>query len=207
MKKLLVALLAFTTATAALADHGSHTMIRLDNCFDGTCDGLDFDWGGNDEEDAELATMNIALNYAYSFGSWGVGATLAKQSSTQDGDIRLGAESSNTMTIGISGYYNVHGSWDDSCFFGLHYTQETAEDADKNANGTADTTVENGYTETKIGLEYGHRFKIGSLGKINFNWSPSVSYWMTTNAPNADGSDDLNTTSLTINPVNFAMTY
>lgn len=200
MKKLLIALLAITTASA----FAGNSMVRLDGCFDGQCDNLDLRMAGDDVENSDVALQNIALNYAHSFGNWGAGLTYKMNSRTADGDkadpaYSLGGAVNNSNEIIISGYYNVDGSWDDSCFVGLHIGLLTVEDGD--------ATDDSGWKGQTITLEYGHRFKLGSLGKVNFNWAPSVSYAMATLDRNADGADDIKTTDLKINAVNVAVTY
>lgn len=202
MKKLLVAILALTTASA----FAGNSMIRLDGCFDGTCDTLDFDMFSDDVEDSEAATQNLALNYAMAFGgNWGAGLTYKSNTSTTDGDKADPTYSAgetnydNSNSIIISGYYNIDGAWDDSCFVGLHYGMTTVEDGD--------ATDDSGWKATSITLEYGHRYKLGSLMGVNWNWAPSVSYDMTTATPNADDSDDIKTTNLTLNVANVAVTF
>ncbi len=196
MKKLLVAILALTTASA----FAGNSMIRLDGCFDGTCDTLDFDMYSDDVKDSETKTQNLALNYAMSFaGNWGAGLTFAQESKTTDGDISSSNQENNHQAITISGYYNMDGAWDDSCFVGLHYTMDTVEDHD--------TTDDSGWKDTTIGLEFGHRYKLGSLVGVNWNWAPSVSYNMTTRAFNNDDADDVKATNLTLNVANVAVTF
>ena len=75
------------------------------------------------------------------------------------------------------------------------------------------TTVENshgnkdGSDATTISLEAGHRFNMGKLGGVAWNWVPSISYAMTTTASNTSGVDDVESTDLSINAVNFAFVY
>ncbi len=198
MKKLLVAILALTTASA----FAGNSMIRLDGCFDGTCDALDFQMDSETVEstDADDDTSNttIALNYAMAFGgNWGAGLTYISKNKTTDGDVATVGDKSNT--IGLSGYYNIDGAWDDSCFVALHYNITTNDDND--------TTDDSGNKQTDIVLEYGHRYKLGSLMGMNWNWSPSVTYTMGTTAYNNDDADDDKQTDLTLNVANVAVTF
>lgn len=202
MKKLLVAVLALTTMSA----FAGNSMIKLDGCFDGTCDTLDFNMAGDDVEDAEASSMNLALNYAMAFGgNYGAGITFAKSTKTTDGDMVVGNESDNAQTIGLSFYWNKDGSWDDSCFAAFHYNMVSWADADVTAGGA--DSEDSGTEATQIGLEFGHRYKLGSLMGVNWNWTPSVSYTMTASEGNADGSDTVNSTDLTINVANMAVTF
>lgn len=202
MKKLLVAVLALTTLSA----FAGNSMIKLDGCFDGTCDTLDFDMGGNDVSDAESKTQTIAFNYAMAFaGNYGAGITYVTKSQTTDGDIAAFTDSEGAMmnsnTIGLSFYWNKDGSWDDSCFGALHYNMTTLEDHD-GTNGT-----DSGSKNTDIVLELGHRFKLGTLGGMTWNWAPSASYTMGTLVSNNSDADDVKSTSLSINAANIAMTF
>ncbi len=195
MKKLLVALVALTTVSA----FAGNSMVRLDGCFDGTCDSLDFDMMKDDADNAN-ESQNLAINYAMAFaGNWGAGVKFMKGTETVDGDIAAGSEEDNYQTIGLAGYYNIHGAWDDSCFVALHYDMKTVSEND--------TTADTGWKDTVITLEYGHRFMLGSLMGMNWNWSPSVSYAMTKRAFDDDAKDDLNITHLTLNVANVAVTF
>lgn len=198
MKTLLVALVAMTMVSSAFADHHGENMIKLNGCFDGQCDNLDFRMSGNDVEDAEEKTQNIAINYARSFaGNWGAGFTYKTMSETTDGDVGSVGDKSNT--IGLSGYWNKDGSWDNSCFAALHYDMVTNDDTE--------ATKDSGNKQTVITLEYGHRYTLGMAMGVNFSWVPSVSYSMTKQTPNNDDNDDINSTDLRLNVANMAVTF
>jgi hypothetical protein len=201
MKKLLVAVLALTTMSA----FAGNSMIKLDGCFDGTCDTLDFNMAG-DDTDAADASMNLAFNYAMAFGgNYGAGLTFAKSSQTTDGDMVVGNESDNAQTIGLSFYWNKDGSWDDSCFAAFHYNMVSWADADVTAGGA--DSEDTGAEATQMVVEFGHRYKLGSLMGLNWNWTPSVSYAMTAATSNVEDADTVNSTELTINVANMAVTF
>ena len=211
MKKLLIALVALTMTASAFA-HG-HSMVKLNFCFDGTCDNLNLGMSNDDTKDAEVKTQNIALNYAMAFGgNFGAGLTYITSDKTTDGDVTTVGDKYNT--IGLSFYWNKDGSFSDSCFAALHYDMKTTDDrADKDNNNDGDTTdtgesgKDSGHKNTTITLEYGHRYNLGKLMGVNWNYSPSVTYAMDTKAPSADGADDVKTNTLAINAVNFAATF
>ena len=196
MKKLLVALVATTMVSSAFA--AGKSMIRLDGCFDGQCDTLDFRMSDDDVEDNESKVQNLALNYAMSFaGNWGAGLSYMQMSETTDGDVVDAGDKSSAITI--SGYYNIDGSWTDSCFVGLHYMMTDAEDSEAGDD--------DGYKTNTITLEYGHRYGLGSLMGVTWNWSPSVSYAMATEMSNNDDNDDVKSTDLRLNVANMAVTF
>ena len=202
MKKL-IALVAMTMTVSAFADHhdGGMNMVRLDGCFDGRCDTLDFNMSTATDENndgaAEESNQTIALNYARSFGAFGAGLTYVSVNNTTDGDIAAVGDSSTT--IGLSGYYNMAGHWANTSFFALHYHMTTNDDND--------ATDDSGNSQTDIILEYGHRVSLGNVWGLNVNWSPSVTYTMGTTVQNDDDLDDDTQTSLTIKAVNFAAVF
>lgn len=211
MKKLLVALVAMTMVSAAMAD--GHSMIRLDGCFDGQCDNLNFNMDSDDAKDAELKSQNIALNYAIAFGgNWGAGITYKQMSSTRDGEVYEGSlgESDNYTTTGLSFYWNKDGSWSDSCFAALHYNMTSAKDATVDEDGVNLASDSGAFDRTDISIEYGHRFNLGSLMGVNWNWSPSVMYTMSTTEFDDDyttGEDTIKSTELTLNVANVAVAF
>jgi len=193
MKKLLVAVLALSTVSA----FAGKSMVKLDGCFDGQCDTLDFGMS-NDDQDNKVETQKIALNYAYAFtGNFAAGLTYVSKNNVTDGDVQAVGDKYNT--IGLNFYYNLDGAFEDSCFAALHYNMTTNED-------TAAAT-DTGDKQTAIVLEYGHRFALGKLAGVHWNWSPSVTYSMNTTDANADGTDDVKTNTLAINVANFAVTF
>ncbi len=198
MKKIIIVAIMATLSTAAFAQK---SMIRLDDCFGGTCSNLDFDMGGNDKDAAEDSSQNLQLNYAMTVqGPWAVGFRFGKKTQQTDGKNVTAGDSVDT--IGLSVYWNKDGGFNDSCFAAFHYQTDTKEESDG-----ADDALK----DTHMTLEYGHRFTLGKLMGVNWNWSPSVSYRMTTASGDSatfnGNGDDLKSTSLSINPVNFAVTF
>lgn len=201
MKKLLVAILALTTASASFAD--GHSMVRLDGCFDnGQCDNLNLlmesDTIESTDADDDTANTAFAFNYAMAFaGNYGAGITYKSMNKTTDGDVAAVGDKSST--IGLSFYWNQAGAWSDSCFAALHYNMTTNDDND--------TTDDSGNKQTDIVLEFGHRYKIGTFSGLTMNWSPSATYTMGTTAYNNDDADDDKQTELAINFANLAVVF
>jgi hypothetical protein len=191
MKKLLVAVLALTTASAFA---GNMNMIKMDGCFDGQCDSLDLAMG-SDDADKKNENQTIALNYSRSFGKFGAGIKYITKTDTKDGEALTVGDKMNT--IGLSGYYNMAGEWENSCFVGLHYDMTTNDDTAVDDSGNKVTTIT---------LEYGHRFTIGAIKGHTFSWVPSVTYAMGTTDYSSD-ADDLKTTALALNMANVALTF
>ena len=196
MKKLVLVAMVASFATAAFAQ--KH-MVRFYGWDTGMrADSFDFSLATDDEKDNELDRMNIALNYAYAINdTWQVGGTYKSLKETRDDKVvAVGDEST---TIGLSGYYNVHGNLTDTCYFGLHYNMTTNEDKE----GMTDS----GNEMTTIALEYGHRWKVGSAWGFTATYAPNVMYAMSTTEPNADGADDVKGTSLAWNFLKFDVLF
>jgi hypothetical protein len=196
MKKLLVAVVALSTVSA----FAGKSMVRLDGCFDGQCDSLDFGSstskaGASGSKEVKKQTIN--LNYAYAFtDTFGAGLTYKSKNNTTGGDVMAAGD--EATTTGISLYWNKDGMWSDSCFAALHYDMID----NKDSKGAKD-----GSEGTNITLEYGHRYSLGNLMGVNWNWAPSATYAMGTSKGNASGSKDDKTTALALNVANFAVSF
>ncbi len=73
-----------------------------------------------------------------------------------------------------------------------------------NSKDSTDNTVSDDGSKTNtIGLEYGHRFSLGSLGGMNFKYSPSATLAFGKTSPDGSGLDDSSTTVVSLNFVKF----
>jgi hypothetical protein len=186
MKKLLVGLIALTSASA----FASKSMITLA--------GFENDRGGDQERTLDLyhsnggtthnTERNIALNYAYAI-------IPAVQLGVDYGNfMQEGAdkEESKANRWGLFAIYNFAGQLSDTHYVGLKYTMAKSE-TDDAADGSADTEVK---TKTWT-LEGGHRFSLGTLWGMNYNWSPSLQVAISELDPK-DG-DESSTTEFRLN--------
>ncbi len=214
MKKLLVGLVSLAFAGSVMADGMAKHMVRMYGFEDGgNARSVDFSMSGNDIEDAEESTMNIALNYAYAINNqWQVGGTYKNYKMTKDGDVR-DADNAYT-TIGLSGYYNFGGeSLTSTCYVALHYNMTSNPDHDDYNNGTNDVDgKDTGFDTTDIVLEYGHRFEVGHAWGMHLTYAPSVSYTMSTKVrsgkdANGDDLDDIASTALAWNWIKFDVLF
>ncbi len=196
MKKLLVGLLALTSLTAFSHDGEHKHMVRFYG-FDeaGFSKSFDISFGSEKQDqdapasDTDASTANIAINYAYNLnGTWQVGGTFRNHNDASGLDDR---------TIGLSAYYNLAKKVQDTCYVGLHYdimTEEVANSSD------VDTT-------TTIGLEYGHRFTMGTVMGMHVSYSPSLTYSMATKSFETTDADDKKTTDLAWNWIKFDVLF
>ena len=183
MKKLLVAVLALTTASAFA---GTDNMVRMYG-WDGGDRAKSFDVSmtGDDAEEAGKSS-NIALNYARAFGQWQVGITYRTWSAATTGT--ADSDASGT-TMGLSGYYNLESDLGNTCYVALHYNMHSSGDGGYSFDGGHQALGEDD-TATSIVLEYGHRWTVGSGWGLNLAYAPSVTYTMTSYAWDADDVQD-----------------
>lgn len=208
MKKLVLLAIVATFATSAFAQKG---LVELQGCFDGTCDTLDFDHGSvvdgdfNSDADDDVESQNIALNYNHLINdNFGLGIVYRQSSKTVDGDIQA-ENGDNLTTTGLNFFYNFDGGWMGS-YAALRYWMTSTEESDLTSAGAANTT-DDSTERTDIVLEYGKRVALGKAMGVSFAWNPSVSYTMSTTSRGESGSDDSEATSISIQPVNFAVAF
>ena len=216
MKKLLVAVVAMTMTASAFA--AGENMVRVFGWDAGDrARSVDLSLSGNDAEDAENASQNIALNYARAFGQWQVGITYKSFTSTVDGDssATINADEGsisydNGNTIGLSGYYNLKEDLQNTCYFALHYqtTTLTADSVSLTSGGSSTSSTEDtDAAQTDIILEYGHRWAIGTGWGFHLTYAPNVMYTMTTTSFDNDDLDDVASTDLAWNFLKFDVMF
>lgn len=168
MKKF-IAIAAALVSFGAFADHHMENrhMVTLSGWEDAATSDLNrsLDIGYNHTGGASHSTRrNIALNYAYAInGMWQVGGEYAMWNSEG-----ANKASTDSMRYGIFAIYNFKGQLHNTNYLGLKYSMMNKEVEDNTGTTSdADTTM---WT-----LEFGHRFSLGTLWGMNYNWSPSIS--------------------------------
>lgn len=173
MKKFIVAAIALVSMSA-FADHTGRHMVTLggyenDNVANRTLD-LYNDQGSRTAQGQER-TRNIALNYAYGItDAWQIGVNYKNFKATTGGDEGQ-ANAQSYTSYGVQVIYNFAGQLIDTNYLALKYDMKKF--AEKKYTGTA------GNDDDKVntwGLEFGHRFSLGTLWSMNFNWSPSIEW-------------------------------
>lgn len=168
MKKF-IAIAAALVSFGAFADHHMENrhMVTISGWEDARSASLnrsiDFNWatGGSTHN----TNKSIALNYAYSLtGAWQVGAEYAMYD--KEGQAKATEDSTR---YGVFAIYNFKGQTHNTNYLGLKYSMLTQETEGTAGNKTQDDEM-NTWT-----LEFGHRFSLGNLWGMNFNWSPSLS--------------------------------
>lgn len=193
MKKILVALIALGMTSAMANHHGNHHhkghghthsdikhMVTFANFMDAG-NSATFDLSFNDSDTDNDKSSNVALNYTYAINnSWMAGVSYSNAKMKED----------KSSTVGVHGYYNLDGKAIDTCYVGLHYDMTDLEGDDNEA--------------TTIGLEYGHRFNVGSWMGMHLAFSPSVNYSVTTTE---NGTEDVESSALAWNFVKFDVLF
>lgn len=193
MKKFIVLAVAALSMNAFAQKH----MVTLDGFHsDNSQDrSLDFGYGKNDADD-EVKTQNIALNYAYAFNDqWQAGVVYKNYKQTAGGDVT--DSENNKVTMGLKAIYNFSGLTNTN-YLAVGYQVAKNEEND-NAGGDEINTK-------TIGLEFGHRFSLGNLWGMNFNYSPSATVSQTT-IENDDTTEDTKTTAVSLNFVKFDVLF
>lgn len=161
MKKILVGFLALASVSAFAQKH----MVQLSGYEDARTSSMNrsLDLYNTSGGTAHNTTTSIALNYAYAFtNSFQLGAEY--RSFKSEGAAK--AETEN-MRYGIFGIWNFAGRLTDTTYVGLKYTMGDSEVTDATgAKSEADNMT--------LSAELGHRFTLGTLWGMTYNWSPSL---------------------------------
>jgi hypothetical protein len=143
-------------------------------------------------------TRNLALNYAYSVtDAVQVGLVYKNYKYEEGGDVQPGDDRSS-VTMGLQAIYNFANQTSDTNYLGLKYTTQQFEESDNNSDDDKVTTWS---------LEFGHRFSLGTIWGMNFNYSPSASLAFEKTAFEAANTDDESTTSVALNFVKFDVLF
>lgn len=201
MKKLLVAILALGSVTAFAHDGDHKHMVRMYG-WDSGSRAMSFDLSKtSDDKDSNAKTdkTNVALNYAYAInGNWQVGATY-KSVTGKDAGTKVDAN-----TMGLSGYYNLDGKVEDTCYVALHYNMTSYGKDGSSINGVSGNKDDK---QTDIVLEYGHRFSVGSAWGFHLTYAPAVSYTMSDFDDDTAGVDNIKTNTLAWNFLKFDVLF
>lgn len=200
MKK--IVLVALVAATSAFAWTDGKSMVELNDCFDGNrCENFDINMANDDEEDNELESTTIALNYNWLFtNNFGAGLKYVTTNTTRDGDVDSVGNESNT--VGVNLFWNFDGGWE-SAYAALRYDMTANAESQNAAGDDQDDATD----ITSITLEYGKRMQMGKVFGLGLHYAPSVSYTMMTTESDESGVDDVDRNELRLNVANFAVAF
>ncbi len=199
MKKFIAIAIA-SLSFNALADHHVKHMVTLGGYTTGNAQdrALDFSYSSNNEDtvtNKDVKNQNIALNYAYAINNhWQVGVVYKNFKTTNDGDVTSGS----STTMGLKAIYNFDGLTNSNYLAAGYSIQNFKDDA---TSGSQD-----GDKNTIMGVEFGHRFSIGTIWGMNFNYSPSLTVSQSTFSPDA-GGDDVKTMAASVDFVKFDVLF
>ena len=197
MKKFIVLAVAALSMNAFASKH----MVSLYGYEGGNASDRSLDFSnstGDNSNHDNIEGRNIALNYAYEvMPGIQVGAIYKSLNVKTNGD--LANPGDKTTTMGLNVTYNFAGQLSDTNYATLGYTALNAEESDVTGNDGSKTNVWN--------VDFGHRFSLGTIWGMNFNYSPSASLQLAKTSYDKSGDADTATTSVTVNFVKFDVLF
>ena len=208
MKKFIV----LAVAALSMNAFAGKSMVTLSGYENGTDTAgvqersLDFSNSTGSEEGANISARNIALNYAYEVVSGvQVGAIYKKFTAEVGGDMTNGDLQSST-TMGLQAIYNFKGELADTNYIALKYETTKLEESEvdtDNAGGFGDDDDKSNVWT----VEFGHRFSLGNLWGMNFNYSPSANIAFSKTEFGDSTKDDASSTTVSLNFVKFDVLF
>lgn len=192
---LLCAVVALTSLTA----FAQKSMVTLSGYETGDRQdrSVDFTNATGTEDGDRLNLSNFAINYAYAVtDTFQVGANFKKYKLETNGDVDAAGDESTS--VGVQVIYNFAHKLTDTCYAALHFDMLNSKDSQGN---------DDAFKTNTLGLEYGHRFLLGKLGGMHFNYSPSATLAFSKTSPDASGADDFSTTVVSLNFVKFDLLF
>lgn len=194
----------FIALTVALVSFGamaqSKHMVTLSGYETGTESdrSLDLEHStGSNNAGKNESTKRLNLNYAYAVTpSIQVGFNYKMSKKLTSGD--LAAAGDESTSYGLQAIYNFAGQLSDTHYVAVKYDMMKAKESDTTGNDGSKTNV--------WSLEAGHRFSMGTIWGMNFNYSPSATLALSSTEYDA-AQDDTSRTALTLNFVKFDVLF
>lgn len=207
MKKIIYGLVAFISMSA----FAQRSMVILEGYESGNATDRSVDFSRSNGGTENSKATNLALNYAFAItNAIQLGASFGSYESTDGGDV---LESGNKYRkLGLYAVYNFSQRLTDTTYLSVGYSVLDSEDSDAiydtDGDGTEDTDLDDNFKVSTWEIRLGHRFSLGNLGGMNFNYSPSVDLTFNTLkfASDLESSNQSNT-SLTLNIVKFDVLF
>jgi hypothetical protein len=201
MKKF-IALAVAVFSMSALANKHMVTLTGFDNGFNSADQSLALVHSTGSEQGASgnenTSTKRLNLNYAYAItDSFQIGANYKMNKELTSGDVAAAGD--ETTSYGLQVIYNFAHQLHDTNYLAVKYDMMKAEESD--------TTGDDGWETNTWTVEAGHRFSMGTVWGMNFNYSPSVSLAFSNTDYDASGSDESSTTDFTLNVVKFDVLF
>lgn len=196
MKKL-IALAIALVSFSALADN--RHMVTLSGYETGDRQDRSLDFTNSTGGSTRDLTRNIALNYAYGItDSLQIGFNYKNFKYTQGGQTQTNTNGlQSNHTYGLQVIYNFAHRLYDTSYAAVHYDMQKFTESN-GAGGDADKV-------NTWSFEAGHRFSIGTIWGMNFNYSPSAT--LSFAKTSADTGNDSSTTNFTLNFVKFDVLF
>ncbi len=201
MKKIIAIAIA-SLSLSAMADNKHMVTLSGYETGDAQDRSLDFanstgtvinDSGANQNQ----STRRLALNYAYAVTSdFQVGVNYKMNDVKTSGDVAELGDKSTSM--GVQVIYNFAHQLTDTNYLALHYDVSKLDESEAGDDETKTNTW---------GLEFGHRFSIGNIWGMNFNYSPSATVSVAKTTTDLNDNDDSSTTNVSVNFVKFDVLF
>ena len=183
--------LVLAVAALSMSAFASKSMVTLSGYEGGnTADkSLDFSnlTGNRKPHDVN---SNLALNYAYEVVTGVQVGVSYKNLRNEAGGV---ASADSQKSVGLQAIYNFAGQLSDTNYVAVHYDMKTVVESNDKTNTWS--------------AEFGHRFSMGTVWGMNFNYSPSATLAFAKTSPAASGSDDSSNSSVSVNFVKFDVLF
>jgi hypothetical protein len=211
MKKIIFGLVALMSFGA----YAQRSMVSLYGFNSGDTLDRSFQFVNGHGTSDNVKQNDLAFNYAYAITDmFQLGVQYKSHELKTGGDIaEFGDKSSE---IGFFGFYNLANSLTNTPYLYVGYTMAKTDDADDlfdtDADGEGDTDYTLEANEGRWNIGFGYRWSMGSLGGMNFNFSPSIDLEFSkieTEASLAGTKfkEDSSTTAVTLNIVKFDVLF
>jgi hypothetical protein len=211
MKKIIFGLVALMSFGA----YAQRSMVSLYGFNTGDTLDRSFQFVNGHGTSDNLKQNDLAFNYAYAITDmFQLGVQYKSHELKTSGDIaEFGDKSSE---IGLFAIYNLANRLTNTPYLYIGYSIAKTDDADDlldtDGDGVGDTDYSLEVNEGRWNIGFGYRWSMGSLGGMNFNFSPSVDlefakFETEASLASTKLKSDSSTTALAINIVKFDVLF
>ena len=156
---------------------------------------------------------DIAFNYAYAITDFiQLGLSFRTHKETSGGDVAAAGD--KYSAYGVKAIYNFAGKLVDTNYMSLEYVKGSFSKSDfvydTDGDNVGDSKLNDKFSVDSFHVQFGHRFSLGNIWNLNFNYSPAVELTFTkisfADSDLADIGDGSNT-SVQVVPVKFDVIF
>jgi hypothetical protein len=211
MKKIIIGLVGLISMSAS----AQRSMISLYGFNSGDTLDRSFQLVNAHGTSENLKQNDLAFNYAYAMTDmFQIGVQYKSHELKTGGDIAEFGD--KTSEIGVFGFYNLANRLTNTPYLYVGYTIAKTDDSDDlldtDDDGVGDTDYKIEGNEGRWNIGFGYRWSMGSLGGMNFNFSPSIDLEFAKFETEASSAGtkvkaDSSTTAVTLNIVKFDVLF